>query len=82
MYDILLVEDERWVRTALRKTIEKTELPFRIIHETTNGMEAIDWLNDHTTSLVLTDIRMPVMDGLALYGRNPPPQSSYICSHY
>lgn len=66
MYNILLVEDERWVRTALRKTIEKTELPFRVIHETTNGVEAVDWLNDHEVSLVLTDIRMPVMDGLAL----------------
>mgnify|MGYP000342017955 CR=1 FL=1 len=66
MFDILLVEDERWVRTALRKTIEKTGLPFRVIHETTNGVEAIDWLNDHDVSIVLTDIRMPVMDGLAL----------------
>ncbi|MEX1029910.1 MAG: response regulator [Paenibacillaceae bacterium] len=66
MFDILLVEDERWVRTALRKTIERTELPFRVIHETTNGVEALDWLNDHTASIVLTDIRMPVMDGLAL----------------
>ena len=66
MFNILLVEDERWVRTALRKTIEKTELPFRVIHETTNGVEALDWLNDHTASVVLTDIRMPVMDGLAL----------------
>jgi YesN/AraC family two-component response regulator len=66
MFDILLVEDERWVRTALRKTVEKTGLPFRVIHETTNGVEALDWLNDHTASIVLTDIRMPVMDGLAL----------------
>ncbi|MEX2414626.1 MAG: response regulator [Paenibacillaceae bacterium] len=66
MFDILLVEDERWVRTALRKTIERTGLPFRVIHETTNGVEAVDWLNDHAASIVLTDIRMPVMDGLAL----------------
>src|SRR4051794_6051807 len=66
MYNVLLVEDERWVRTALRKTIEKTELPFRVIHETTNGVEAVDWLNGHTASIVLTDIRMPVMDGISL----------------
>lgn len=66
MFNILLVEDERWVRTALRKTVERTGLPFQVIHEATNGMEAVDWLNDHAASIVLTDIRMPVMDGLAL----------------
>lgn len=66
MHSILLVEDERWVRTALRKTIEKTGLAFRVIHEITNGVEAVDWLNDHAVDLMLTDIRMPVMDGLAL----------------
>ncbi|WP_419872562.1 response regulator transcription factor [Candidatus Pristimantibacillus sp. PTI5] len=66
MHSILIVEDERWVRTALRKTIEKTELPFKVVHELTNGMEAIDWLSQNKVDIVLTDIRMPVMDGLAL----------------
>ncbi|MDQ8737253.1 response regulator [Paenibacillus sp. LHD-38] len=66
MHSILIVEDERWVRTALRKTIEKTELPFKVVHELTNGMEAIDWLSQNNVDIVLTDIRMPVMDGLAL----------------
>ncbi|MDG5785987.1 response regulator [Evansella sp. AB-P1] len=66
MYDILLVEDERWVRTAIRKVIEKTGLPFRVVMEATNGMEALNWLQIHTVSLIVTDIRMPLMDGLAL----------------
>lgn len=65
MHSILIVEDERWVRTALRKTIEKTGLPFQVVHELTNGVEAVDWLNHHNVDVVLTDIRMPVMDGLA-----------------
>ncbi|WP_245948094.1 response regulator transcription factor [Paenibacillus sambharensis] len=65
-YKILLVEDERWVRTALRKVIEKSGMPFEIAHEATNGMEASDWLNANEADLVLTDIRMPVMDGLEL----------------
>jgi YesN/AraC family two-component response regulator len=65
MFDILLVDDERWVRTALKKTIEKTGLPFRVVHESTNGVEAMDWLADNKVSIIITDIRMPVMDGLA-----------------
>ncbi|CAM4125687.1 response regulator [Paenibacillus alkaliterrae] len=66
MHSILIVEDERWVRTALRKTIEKTGLPFKVVHELTNGVEAVDWLSHNEADMVLTDIRMPVMDGLAL----------------
>ena len=66
MNRILLAEDEKWVRVALRKTIEKTGLPFEVAHEATNGLEASDWLKQHTVDMVMTDIRMPIMDGLAL----------------
>lgn len=66
MYSILLAEDERWVRVALRKTVEKTGLPFKVVYEATNGMEAYDWLKRHTADLIMTDIRMPIMDGIAL----------------
>lgn len=63
---ILLVDDERWVRAALRWTIEQTALPFHVAHECSNGKEAADWLKCNQVDLVLTDIRMPVMDGLTL----------------
>lgn len=66
MNRILLVEDEKWVRVALKWTIEKTGLPITVVHECSNGLEALDWLRSNTVELVLTDIRMPVMDGLML----------------
>jgi YesN/AraC family two-component response regulator len=69
MNTILLVDDERWVRTSIRKTIERTELPFEVINECSNGLEALDWLKDHTVDLILADIRMPVMDGLQFIER-------------
>lgn len=65
MYTILLVDDEKWVRTALRHTIARTGLPFEVIGECTNGLEALDFLKEHSVDLVLTDVRMAVMDGLA-----------------
>ncbi|KIL37907.1 AraC family transcriptional regulator [Gordoniibacillus kamchatkensis] len=64
MHTVLLVEDERWVRTAVKRTIEKTGLPFRVLGECENGLEALDWLQGHSAELVMADIRMPVMDGL------------------
>jgi YesN/AraC family two-component response regulator len=66
MYSVVLVDDEKWVRTALKWTIQKTGLPLAVTHECSNGLEALDWLRGNTTDLVMTDIRMPVMDGMTL----------------
>lgn len=66
MNTILLVDDERWVRTALRHMIEMQNKPVRILHECSHGLEALDWLKDNAVDLVISDIRMPIMDGLAL----------------
>lgn len=65
MYTILLVDDEKWVRIALKHTIARTGLPFKVIGECTNGLEALDFLKEHSVDLVMTDVRMAVMDGLA-----------------
>lgn len=66
MVDVMLVEDEKWVRVALRKVIEKSALPIRVAHEAADGISALDWLREHTVDLVFTDIRMPLMDGITL----------------
>jgi len=65
MKGLLLVDDERWVRTALKWTINKLQLPLQVIHECENGLDALDWIKQHDVDLVLTDIRMPIMDGLS-----------------
>lgn len=66
MKKILLVDDERWVRAALKWTINKLNLPLQVVHEAQNGLEALDWIKINDVDLILTDIRMPIMDGLAL----------------
>lgn len=66
MNRILLVEDEKWVRASIRKIVEKAGMPFQVVHETSNGIEAADWLREHEVELILSDIRMPAMDGIAL----------------
>ncbi|GGG00309.1 response regulator transcription factor [Paenibacillus abyssi] len=66
MYSIALVEDEKWVRTAISKVIGKIGPPFKVVMEATQGVEALDWLQLNRADIVLTDIRMPVMDGLSL----------------
>lgn len=66
MKKVLLVDDERWVRKALMWSIRKLNLSLQIVHECENGLQALDWIKQNEVDLVLTDIRMPVMDGLTL----------------
>ncbi|MCY9669370.1 response regulator [Paenibacillus alginolyticus] len=66
MYKVILVDDERWVRVVLRKAVEQTKLPFEIVQECANGLEAIDALQKHHADLVISDVKMPIMDGIAL----------------
>ncbi|MEH7379246.1 response regulator [Bacillus sp. JJ1533] len=64
MKTILLVDDERWVRKALIWTINQLNLPLHVVHECSNGLEALDWVKENEVDLILTDIRMPIMDGI------------------
>jgi YesN/AraC family two-component response regulator len=66
MYKVILADDERWVRVVLRKAVEQTKLPFEIVQECANGLEAIDALQKHRADLVISDVKMPIMDGIAL----------------
>ncbi|MBO1513467.1 response regulator transcription factor [Metabacillus bambusae] len=65
MFSILLVDDEKWVRTTLKWSIKQLNLPFQISHECANGLEALDWIKQNEIDLIFTDISMPIMDGLA-----------------
>ena len=66
-YQVLLVDDEYYVRQSLLRRIRNPENEdFKVIGEAENGEEALDMLRKHDIQLVITDIRMPVMDGLDL----------------
>ncbi len=64
MNSILIVDDEKWVRSALKWTVEQTGLPVKVAGQCANGLEALDWLKSNHADLVLADITMPIMNGL------------------
>ena len=65
-YSVLLVEDEQWVRKGLRRKIEELELGFEVVAEAMDGLEGLQCLEDTGPDLLVTDIRMPAMDGIEL----------------
>lgn len=68
MYTILIVDDETIEREGLRYLVESHKYPFRVI-EATDGEEAIDVICNEQVDVVITDIRMPFVDGLELARR-------------
>jgi len=66
MHKVLLVDDEVFARTGLRGLIPWNSLGFEIVAEAENGEEALQKIREEQPDVVVTDIRMPVLDGLQL----------------
>ena len=64
MIRVLLVDDQPLIRRGLRALL-KPELDLDIVGEAENGEAAIDLLQTTNADVILMDIRMPIMDGVA-----------------
>lgn len=63
---IMIVDDEPLIRKGLTKLIESNDLGWVVAGEAGNGKEAIHKLAQVKPDLIISDIRMPIMDGLEL----------------
>lgn len=66
MWNLMVVEDEPIVRMGLRYMINWEDLSVNWKAEASNGEEALRIMEKEDIHIVMTDIRMPGMDGLAL----------------
>jgi len=62
---ILIVDDEPLARARLRSLMEEIGPPYEVAGEAENGAEALQKCAEISADLVLMDISMPGMDGLA-----------------
>lgn len=69
MYKLMITEDEEFIRKGIVRSIPWAELGFQVVYEARNGKDAIDHMEEAAPHVVLTDVRMPVMDGLELSRR-------------
>ena len=70
---ILIVDDEKNTRDGLVRALRGDYA----VAEAENGLRALEWLETRHADVVLSDLRMPGMDGMALLsrllGRDPKP---------
>lgn len=62
----LIVDDSSVMRKIVERALRQAGLTIANVFEASSGVEALDVLREHTVDLILSDINMPVMDGLEL----------------
>lgn len=69
LYKMILVDDEEDVRVSIEKKVDWNALGFELVGSVNNGEEALELTEHMHVDVVLTDIKMPFMDGLQLCAR-------------
>lgn len=79
MYKLLIVDDEPLVQVGIKSMLNWNALGLEICGTTINGQAALKIIEEQSPDIVITDIKMPVMDGLELtricrerYGNDRP----------
>ena len=77
-YKVILVDDEVEVIDVMKKKIHWNDLGFDVVGSATNGVKALELVEKLQPDVVLTDIKMPYMDGAGK--KTEPGLSQYL--HY
>ncbi|MDW7655961.1 MAG: response regulator [Bacillota bacterium] len=66
MYQVLIVEDEPIVRKGLKSMIHWADLGMSVIADAADGQDAWEKYNEHSPDILITDLLMPLLDGISL----------------
>ena len=66
LYRVLLVDDEQDIREGISRKMDWLGLGFSLVGEAANGQDALELAETLRPDVILTDIKMPFMDGLEL----------------
>lgn len=79
MYKFLLADDERIIREGIKKMVEWEKLGIQLI-QARDGLEAYSLTEEQSPDAIITDVKMPGMDGLQLIEavRNKYPNIEFV----
>ncbi len=66
MLKVIIVDDEYKVCQVILNIIDWKEMGFEIVAVATNGIDAYDLIVEHNPDVLITDIRMPGLNGIEL----------------
>jgi len=69
MLRLLIVDDEKNTREGIERCIDWGAMGVTIVGKAGNGIEALELAQKHNPDLIITDVCMPKMDGIALVSK-------------
>lgn len=66
MYKVIIVDDEKNIRERMAKFLPWDEFDFEVVGTAKDGLAALDLVKSFEPDLVLSDIKMPNIDGIQL----------------
>ncbi|RKM58840.1 response regulator [Butyrivibrio sp. CB08] len=66
MTKVMIVDDEKYVRMGIKSDTDWALIGCEVVGEASNGLEALEVAEETRPDLVISDIRMPKMDGIEL----------------
>ena len=69
MIRTLIADDDALLRAALRTMVDWEALGYTLVWDCTNGLQMLELLQRTTVDLLITDMKMPLLDGLGLIRR-------------
>jgi len=66
MYTIAIIDDESIIRRGLAQSIDWNDLGYEVIGTASDGEEGLTLIKEKRPDIVISDIRMPILDGLEM----------------
>jgi len=66
MLKMFIADDEQFVIDGLKDCLDWKEYDIEIVGEGNNGQEVLDFIKDNHVDIIITDMKMPIMDGMEL----------------
>lgn len=63
---VIIVDDDKLIREEIKSLCNWKKEGFELVYEAANGKEALFWLQANQADIIITDISMPVMNGVEL----------------
>ena len=79
MYRVFIADDESWILERLVTTIDWQSIGAEVVGRSMNGREAYEKISGQQIDVLITDIRMPEIDGLELIEEVRKQQRSIKC---
>ncbi len=66
MYKLIIIDDEKWSREVVKRLIRFDKLHVEMVAEAANGFEGLEAIHTHHPDIVITDMKMPGLNGVEL----------------